>query len=114
MIRVLEGRVYPPLSLADDEEGIAMRVNQNFILRRIADEYLLVPVGEAAQKVKGLISISESGYLLYQKLQKGCTREELIRVLLAEYDVSEAVAGEDVDAFLAKIQQLGMLEEAES
>lgn len=91
-----------------------MRVNQSFILRQIADEYLLVPVGEAAQRVKGLISLSESGYLLYQRLQKGCTRDELIGELLAEYDVSPETAGEDVDAFLAKMRQIGMLEEAET
>ena len=91
-----------------------MRVNQNFILRQIADEYLLIPVGPAAQKVKGMISLSESGYLLHQKLQESCTREDLVRVLLAEYDVEEEVASADVDAFLDRMRRIGMLEEVET
>lgn len=89
-----------------------MRVKNNFIFRKIAEENLLIPTGEAALTTKGLIAMSESGSLLYQKLQGDCTREDLIAALTAEYDVSEAAAGEDVDAFLDQMRQLNMLVEA--
>ena len=88
-----------------------MKVSKDFVLRQVADEYLLIPVGEAALKVNGMVSITESGYLLYQKLQSGCTGEELVEALLAEYEVGEAEAREDVTAFLDKLRKLGMLEE---
>ena len=87
-----------------------MKVNKNFILRQVADEYLLIPVGEAALKISGMISLSESGYLLYQKLQSECDMDGLVRALMDEYEVEEAVAREDVEAFLAKMCELGMLE----
>ena len=87
-----------------------MKVKANFILRKIADEHLLIPTGEAALTTKGLIAMSESGCLLYQKLQTGCSREDLITALCSEYEVSEAVAGADVDAFLDQMRQLNMLE----
>jgi len=86
-----------------------MKVSKDFILRNIADEYLLIPTGQAALNVKGLIALSESGVLLYEKLQNECSREELLNALLAEYEVSEAEAAEDVDAFLAQMRELGML-----
>lgn len=89
-----------------------MRIKNNFILRSIADEYLLIPCGEAALSVKGLIAMSESGGLLCQKLQNDCTRDELIEALLQEYDVSAEVAAEGVDAFLAQMRQMDMLTEA--
>lgn len=88
-----------------------MKVGNDYIFRQVAEEYLLIPVGEAALKVKGLIGLSESGSLLYQKLQSGCTREDLITALLAEYDVSAEVAAADVDAFLNQMRRLGMLME---
>ena len=88
-----------------------MRVKKDFIFRDIAGEYLLIPTGEAALSVKGLIAMSESGSLLYQKLRDGCSRADLIAALLAEYDVSEAVAADDVDAFLDQMRQLDMLAE---
>lgn len=86
-----------------------MKINEEFILRQIADEYLLIPVGETAQTVKGMIALSESGYLLYQKLRECCSREGLVKAILAEYEVEEATAAEDVDAFLNQMRDLNIL-----
>lgn len=88
-----------------------MKVNKKFIFRKVAKEHLLIPTGEMALKVKGLVAMSESGCLLYQKLQTECTREDLVAALRAEYDVSAEVAQQDVDAFLEQMRQLGMLVE---
>lgn len=86
-----------------------MKINEEFILRQVADENLLIPVRQAAQTVQGLIALSESGYLLYRKLLEGCSREELVKAILEEYEVEEAVAAEDVDAFLNQMRDLGIL-----
>lgn len=88
-----------------------MKINKQFIFRNIADEYLLIPVGEAAISLKGLIALSESGALLFEKLNAGCSRQDLVEALVAEYDVSEAVAAEDAEAFLNQMRQLNMLTE---
>lgn len=88
-----------------------MKVSDQFIIRSIAGENLLIPVGEAAMSVKGLIALSESGLLLYEKLKQGCGRQELIGTLLAEYEVSAAEAEADTDAFLAQLRQLKILAE---
>ena len=88
-----------------------MKASNQFILRTIADEQLLIPVGEAAISVKGLIALSESGALLYNKLKDGCSRSDLVAALMAEYEVTEAVAAQDTDAFLDQMRQLGMLVE---
>lgn len=88
-----------------------MKASNQFILRTIADEHLLIPVGDAALSVKGLIALSESGKLLFDKLKSGCSRDDLIAALMAEYEVSAAVAGEDTDAFLDQMRQLNMLVE---
>ena len=92
-------------------QNSSLKVSDQFILRTIADENLLIPVGEAAIHVKGLISLSESGSLLYDKLKDGCSREDLIAVLTAEYEVSEDEAARDTDAFLNQMRQLNMLVE---
>lgn len=91
-----------------------MRISDNFIFRQVADEYLLVPVGEAALSVKGLIRLSESGALLYQMMQqRECAKEELVGAILAEYAVAENDAAADVEAFLDQMRRLGMLVEAQ-
>ena len=89
-----------------------MRVKDDFILRQIAGESLLIPVGEAALSVNGLIALSESGCLLYERLKTDCTRQDLINLLLQEYEVTEEIAGADVDAFLEQMRALKMLDES--
>ena len=86
-----------------------MKISSLFISRKIADEHLLIPVGEAAMTVKGLIVLSESGAMLYEKLKTGCSREDLIAALTEEYDVTESVAAQDTDAFLNQMRQLNIL-----
>ena len=88
-----------------------MKVSNQFIMRTIADEHLLIPVGEAAISVKGLIALSESGALLYEKLKGGCSQEDLMAALMGEYEVSEDVAVQDVEAFLNQMRELNMLVE---
>lgn len=88
-----------------------MKVSDQFILRKIAEDNILIPVGDAAISVKGLIILSESGAFLYNQLKEECTREDLIRALTGEYDVQEAEAAQDTDAFLEQMRQLKMLVE---
>lgn len=88
-----------------------MRVNKNYILRQVADEYILIPVGQAALNTKGLISLSESGYLLYERMQENCDAKDLVQLLCSEYDVSEEEAASDVEEFLGQMRTIGMLEE---
>lgn len=86
-----------------------MRISDQYMLRQVADEYLVIPVGEAALKVRGLIGLSESGSLLYRKLQSGCTEDALVDALLAEYDIDAGTARADTRAFLEQMRQMGIL-----
>lgn len=90
-------------------KGNCMRVSDQFILRTIADEHLLIPTGQIAFRIKGLIALSESGALLYNRLKDGCSREDLVAALTKEYEVSEDEAGRDTDAFLDQMRGLDML-----
>jgi hypothetical protein len=88
-----------------------MRTNDRFILRSIAGENLLIPTGEAALEIKGLISLNESSALLFRRLQIGCTEDELVTALTTEYDVSPDIARADIAEFLAQMRQPHILAE---
>ena len=86
-----------------------MQISDQYMLRQVADEYLVIPVGEAALKVRGLIALSESGSLLYRRLQEGASEEELVRALLAEYDIDAGTARADTRSFLEQMRRMGIL-----
>ncbi len=88
-----------------------MKVREDYIMRPVADTWAVVPVGEAAKAFNGMLTLNESGALLWNTLKKGASKEELIKALRAEYSVSEETASADTDEFLAKLKEAGALEE---
>ena len=87
-----------------------MKLNENFVLRQVADTWVVLPLGEASVDFNGMLTLNESGAMLWQALERGADREKLVDTLLAEYDVSREVAVSDVDAFLRKLVDAGCLE----
>ena len=90
--------------------GVYLKINDNFVLREIAGEYIIIPVGSTALKFNGLITVNEVGVLLWNMLQKEVSLEELVQGVLAEYDVQEDVAREDIKEFLDKLVEGGILD----
>ena len=86
-----------------------MKVDKDFLLREIAGEYIIIPTGSAALEFNGLISVNEVGVSIWKMLQNDVTLDELVAGILAEYDVEESVAREDIMEFLDRLQSVGML-----
>lgn len=88
-----------------------MKAIQDVVLREIAGEHLLIPTGQAALRIHGMINLSESGLVLWNRLQSDCTEQALVDAILAEYDVDRETAAADVRAFVAQMTEVGLLEE---
>lgn len=88
-----------------------MRLKENFILRQVAGSWVVVAVGTACADFDGMLSLNDSGALLWKGLERGSDRAGLVRALTGTYDVPEEQAGRDVDVFLATLRQAGCLTE---
>lgn len=87
-----------------------MKIKSDFILRKVADSYVVVPVGKLTLDFNGIINLNETGAFLFGLLQKGADREELIEKMLEEYDVSREKAASDIDIFIQKVKEADVLE----
>lgn len=88
-----------------------MKLKSDFVLREVADEYIVVPLCEEADRIQGIIKLSSSGAFLWKLLQDEQTEDALADALTAEYAVDAATARADVAAFLASLRSIGCLEE---
>ena len=86
-----------------------MKIKLDFVLREIAGDLLLVPAGQTALDLNGMIILNEVGGEVWKLLPKVADEEELISRLLEEYDVEEAVLRKDVEAFLGELRALNIL-----
>ena len=90
-----------------------MKITKEFAIREIAGDTILVPVGKSALEVSGIITTNDVGAFIWTKLTESDTptREGLLAALLEEYDVTEADAAADLDEFLGKLREFGVLED---
>lgn len=87
-----------------------MKIKEDFILRKVADSYVVVPVNNMSLDFNGIINLNETGAFLFELLQNGADREELISKLLDEYEVTEQKAENDIDLFIEKVKGADILE----
>lgn len=88
-----------------------MHVLSGFIVREIAGETIAIPSGEAARELSGLVSLNDSGKLLFELLQTEQTEESLVQALLDNFDIDLAAAQTDVAEFLEILRSGGILAE---
>ena len=87
-----------------------MKISENYILREIAGEYIVVPTGSAAMDFKGLITLNDTGVFLWKLLQEDDqTKESLLDALCEEYEAVREEAKIDIEEFLQRIRSEGML-----
>lgn len=87
-----------------------MKIKKNFILREIAGTYLVVAVGEAVKNFNAVINLNETGALLWKALEKGAEEEQLVSLIISEYEVEIEIAREDVSAFIQRLKEANLLD----
>lgn len=86
-----------------------MEIKKKLIAREIAGDMVLVPVGQTIYDANGLFILNELGAFIWNLLPNAASAEELCKAVLAEYEVSEAVAAQDVAEFLEKLKDMDII-----
>ncbi len=82
-----------------------IKTKKGFLLRRLGKEYMVVPVGEASKDFNGMIRLNETGAFYWQELEKGITKNELVRKMLERFEgLDEETACRDLKEFLAIVE----------
>lgn len=87
-----------------------MKVKKDFLLRQVAGSWVAVAVGAQSVDFDGMLTLNESGALLWRALERGADRRALTQALTDEYEVEPAQAERDVDEFLRTLSEAGCLE----
>lgn len=87
-----------------------MEIKKEVVVRCVAGEYMLIPIGEAITDYNGLFIITESGMLLWNLIKNGAEKDELVSALMKEYGIDSKTAAEDTNEFIQKLRDLGIAE----
>lgn len=87
-----------------------MRINGNFVLQEVADEYIVVPVGEAADKLCGIIRLNKTAAYIWKQLEeKDMEQEEIVQNMLSKYPTEINKTRKDVSQFIQQLSDIGCL-----
>ena len=88
-----------------------MKLKKDLILRQVADQWIVVPVGKTTREFGGILNLNETGVMLWQGIEEGLDVQPLAEKLTQQYDVTLEQALADVAAFYEKLRLMGCTEE---
>ena len=85
-----------------------MKIKEGFVLRKIANQHMAVPVGVRTKELQGMIGLNETAAFLWELLKIDRTEEELATLLYEEYEISQEGAMETIRDFceLLRIERI--------
>lgn len=87
-----------------------MKKINEFILRNMVDEFVLIPVGKTTEKFNGLMTLTETGAFIYEHIEEAESFEALIEMITSEYEVEKEEAMQDAFLFINQMLRLGIIE----
>lgn len=89
-----------------------MKIKDGFLVKKILDDYIVVPTGDNIVDFAVTVSLNESGAFLWEELKSDKTANQLVEALREAYDgLDEKTAAQDVDEFLSLLRSHGFLDE---
>lgn len=87
-----------------------MKIKEEFELRKICGENIIISHGMENINFTKVISLNESAALIWENvIGKSFTADDMIELLLANYNVDESTAKADVADLLKEWSEAGML-----
>ena len=88
-----------------------MTVNKDFVVRTVAGDTMLIPIGKNVLKYNGIFTLSESGAMIYRLLCEDKTEEEIIAALAESFGEAEATLKSDYDEFISQLKETDIISE---
>lgn len=88
-----------------------MKMKSDFEIVKVADDYMLIPVGEQVDCFNGTVILNEVSAFLLEKLQSDISKEELVHFVTDEFDVDLETAEKDVSRAVDALKEMGIIHE---
>ncbi len=81
--------------------------SERMVGRRIAEEYVLVPIVGRGAEIDGLFNLTRVAAFIWELLDGASSGETIVDALLGRFDVDRPRAEEDYREFLEKLLSIG-------
>lgn len=86
------------------------KTNSDYIVRKVADEYLVIGVNSMDAQNK-LMMLNETGCFIWDCLKEETALDAVVEKVKAEFDVEENILEQDIEEFVMSLVRAGLVEE---
>ena len=86
-----------------------MKKTEGYRIRKLEDEYVVLPFGKRAEEVNEVISLSETAGFMYLHAEEAASVDELAELVSREYGVDKTVVYEDVVSVVRILKEKELL-----
>ena len=86
-----------------------MKKTEGYRIRKLEDEYVVLPFGKRAEEVNEVISLSETAGFMYLHAEEADSAEELAELVSKAYEVEKSVVYEDVVSVVRTLREKGLI-----
>mgnify|MGYP004710505461 FL=1 len=87
-----------------------MKIKHGFVMRDVAGQAVAIATGEASKSFHGMVKLNDTGAVIWNGIEKGLDEAEIAGQLAASYDVEVGQALKDVESFIARMRDAGLVE----
>ena len=86
-----------------------MKLKYKFVTNEVAGKTVAVAVGEDLESFGGFIKLNETGAFIFYLLREEISKEEIVKAICREYDVTEEKAIKATEEFLEYLSSFGVI-----
>ena len=87
------------------------RISPEFILREIAGEYAIVPLGAEGVFTNTMMAPNDTAAFLWKAFEQPRTIDDVVRIGMQRYEVTEDVIRKSTENFIGELMEYKILEE---
>ena len=86
-----------------------MKKAEGYIMKRLEDEYVILPYGKKTEEVREVVTLSETAGFIYEKAEQAENIEQLAELVGKEYGVDASLVYTDVSKVVETLRKKGIL-----
>ena len=87
-----------------------MKIKDGYVIRQVMGNYVVIATGEASLNFHGMVKLNETAANIWSYISEGKSEDEIVSLMLAEYDVEEHKLRSDVQKTINTLVEQGFVE----
>ena len=83
-------------------------LNNNFMLKKVGNEYMIIPTSNKNVNVSKIFNTNETGAFIFNNLKDNKSIDEILSLLKKEYNAPIDVLKNDLDEFILELKKRGI------